>query len=56
MRVLREFPALSAARTRRAAQSADRAAYADAVAEYAALGSGELRAAALRAIGAPGRG
>ncbi|MEN8652482.1 BTAD domain-containing putative transcriptional regulator [Streptomyces sp. 21So2-11] len=54
MRVLREFPTLSAARARQAAEDADRAAYADAVSEYAALEKAELRAAALRAISAPG--
>ncbi|WP_372344436.1 BTAD domain-containing putative transcriptional regulator [Streptomyces sp. KL116D] len=45
--VLREFqPTMAAARARRAAEDADRAAYADAVAEYAALGRDELRDAA----------
>ncbi|HET6858708.1 MAG TPA: BTAD domain-containing putative transcriptional regulator [Streptomyces sp.] len=53
MRVLREFPTLSAARARQAAEDADRAAYADAVSEYAALERGELRSAALRALSAP---
>ncbi|MER0485038.1 BTAD domain-containing putative transcriptional regulator [Streptomyces sp. Edi2] len=47
LRVLREFqPTMSAARARQAAQGADRAAYADAVSEYAALGRDELREAA----------
>ncbi|MFD7121282.1 ATP-binding protein [Streptomyces sp. NPDC059922] len=47
LRVLREFqPTMSAARARRAAEDADRAAYADAVSEYAALGRDELRDAA----------
>jgi predicted ATPase len=45
--VLREFqPTMSADRARRAAEEADRAAYADAVSEYAALERDELRAAA----------
>ncbi|MFD9882792.1 ATP-binding protein [Streptomyces alboflavus] len=44
LRVLREFrPTMSAARARRAAEDADRAAYADAESEYAALGRDELR-------------
>ncbi|MFD9427282.1 MULTISPECIES: BTAD domain-containing putative transcriptional regulator [unclassified Streptomyces] len=58
MRVLREFPTLSAARARQAAEAAGHAAgaaYADAVSEYTALESAELRAAALRAISAPAR-
>ncbi|MFC1413894.1 BTAD domain-containing putative transcriptional regulator [Streptacidiphilus sp. N1-12] len=47
LRVLREFqPTMSQARARRAAEDADRAAYADAVSEYAALGRDELREAA----------
>ncbi|MEU8957621.1 BTAD domain-containing putative transcriptional regulator [Streptomyces sp. NPDC048518] len=47
MRVLREFqPTMSAARARQAAEDADRAAYADAVSEYATLEREELRAAA----------
>ncbi|MCM2416900.1 BTAD domain-containing putative transcriptional regulator [Streptomyces sp. RKAG293] len=47
LRVLREFqPTMSADRARQAAEEADRAAYADAVSEYAALGRDELRAAA----------
>lgn len=47
LRVLREFqPTMSAARARQAAQDAGRAAYADAVSEYAALERDELRAAA----------
>lgn len=53
--VLREFqPTMSADRARRAAEDADRAAYADAVSEYAALERGELRAAARALIA--GRG
>jgi hypothetical protein len=44
--VLREFPTVSAARARQAAEDADRAAYADAVSEYAALERDELREAA----------
>ncbi|MFE7571555.1 ATP-binding protein [Streptomyces sp. NPDC057539] len=47
LRVLREFqPTMSEARAREAAEGADRAAYADAVSEYTALGRDELRAAA----------
>ncbi|MFD0420052.1 ATP-binding protein [Streptomyces sp. NPDC127108] len=51
LRVLREFrPTMSAARARRAAEDADRAAYADAVSGYAALGRDELRDAARELI------
>ncbi len=47
LRALRSFqPTMSADRARKAAEDADRAAYADAVAEYAALGRDELREAA----------
>ncbi|WP_035846486.1 ATP-binding protein [Kitasatospora azatica] len=47
LRVLREFqPTMSQARARQAAEHADRAAYADAVSEYAALERDELREAA----------
>ncbi|MFB6549815.1 BTAD domain-containing putative transcriptional regulator [Streptomyces sp. NPDC056405] len=47
LQVLREFcPTMSAARARKAAEDADRAAYADAVSEYAALERDELREAA----------
>ncbi|WP_155053997.1 ATP-binding protein [Streptomyces blattellae] len=47
LRVLREFqPTMSADRARTAARDAGRAAYADAVSEYAALGRDELREAA----------
>ncbi|MGA5361457.1 ATP-binding protein [Streptomyces purpurascens] len=47
LRVLRDYqPTMSAARARRAAENADRAAYADAVSEYAALERNELRDAA----------
>ncbi|MDT0342088.1 ATP-binding protein [Streptomyces litchfieldiae] len=47
LRVLRDFqPTMSAARARKAAEDADRAAYADAVSEYAALERDELREAA----------
>ncbi|GHH81621.1 ATP-binding protein [Streptomyces capitiformicae] len=56
MPVIREFPTLSLARSRQAAEKADRAAYADAVSEYAALGRDELRAAALRELTAAARG
>ncbi|MEV8533864.1 BTAD domain-containing putative transcriptional regulator [Streptomyces sp. NPDC051211] len=47
LRVLRDFqPTMSAARARRAAEDADRAAYTDAVSEYAALNRDELWEAA----------
>ncbi|MEV2256066.1 BTAD domain-containing putative transcriptional regulator [Streptomyces sp. NPDC050147] len=47
LRVLREFqPTMSAARARRAAETADRAAYADAVSRYAALKRDQLWEAA----------
>ncbi|WP_217238499.1 BTAD domain-containing putative transcriptional regulator [Streptomyces sp. AC555_RSS877] len=47
LRALRSFqPTMSADRARKAAEDADRAAYADAVSEYAALGRDELREAA----------
>lgn len=47
LRVLREFqPTMSAARARQSAEDADRAAYADAVSEYAALNRDGLREAA----------
>ncbi|MDX3226814.1 ATP-binding protein [Streptomyces sp. ME19-01-6] len=50
-RFLRGFqPTMSSARARHAAEQADRAAYADAVSSYAALGPDELRATALTAI------
>ncbi|MFJ2775097.1 AfsR/SARP family transcriptional regulator [Kitasatospora sp. NPDC087315] len=53
--VLRDFqPTMSADRARKAAEDADRAAYADAVSEYAALGRDELREAARALIS--GRG
>ncbi|MFI6978832.1 ATP-binding protein [Embleya sp. NPDC050154] len=55
LRVLREFaPTMSGDRARRAAEDADRAAYAEAVSEYAALGRDELREAARTLIS--GRG
>ncbi|CAM5356276.1 AfsR/SARP family transcriptional regulator OS=Streptomyces fumanus OX=67302 GN=GCM10018772_11460 PE=3 SV=1 [Streptomyces fumanus] len=47
--VVRQFPSLSSARSRHLAEHADRAAYADAGSEYAALGPG-------RAAGAGGAG
>ncbi|MFG2354817.1 ATP-binding protein [Streptomyces sp. NPDC048521] len=50
MPLVREFPSLSSARSRQAAENADRAAYADARSRYAALGRDELRAAALREL------
>ncbi|MFI6648886.1 ATP-binding protein [Streptomyces sp. NPDC050529] len=47
LRVMRDFqPTMSADRARQAAENADRAAYADAVSEYAALERDELREAA----------
>ncbi|GGK78893.1 ATP-binding protein [Streptomyces flaveus] len=58
LRVMRDFqPTMSADRARKAAEEADRAAYADAVSEYAALGRDELREAARAIISATsGRG
>ncbi|MFE9924645.1 ATP-binding protein [Streptomyces sp. NPDC005774] len=58
LRVLRDFqPTMSADRARKAAQDADRAAYADAVSAYAALERDELREAALAVVPATsGRG
>lgn len=56
MPVVREFPTLSLARSRQVAENADRAAYADAESEYAALGRDELRAAALRELNSAARG
>ncbi|MFD4946655.1 hypothetical protein ACFWNT_29980 [Streptomyces sp. NPDC058409] len=54
LRVQREFqPAMSAARTRQAAENADGAACADAVSEYAALQWDELRGAALKLLTGP---
>ncbi|GGZ85888.1 ATP-binding protein [Streptomyces echinoruber] len=55
MPVMREFPTLSSARSRQAAEDADRAAYADARSAYAALGREELRATALRELTAAAR-
>lgn len=47
LRAMRDFqPTMSADRARQAAENADRAAYADAVSEYAALERDELREAA----------
>ncbi|MEU6354317.1 BTAD domain-containing putative transcriptional regulator [Streptomyces sp. NPDC047072] len=56
MPVVREFPTLSSARARQAAERADRAAYAEARSAYAALGREELRAAALRELSASAHG
>ncbi|MEV6835812.1 BTAD domain-containing putative transcriptional regulator [Streptomyces sp. NPDC051133] len=53
MPAVREFPTLSLARSRTAAENADRAAYADARSRYAALGREELRAEALNELTAP---
>ncbi|MFJ3667648.1 ATP-binding protein [Streptomyces sp. NPDC090106] len=50
MPVIREFPTLTSARSRAAAEDADGAAYAEARSAYAALGREELRAAALREL------
>ncbi|MCX4763677.1 AfsR/SARP family transcriptional regulator [Streptomyces sp. NBC_01275] len=50
MPAVREFPALSSARSREAAENADRAAYDDARSTYATLKREELRAAALREL------
>ncbi|MFI2202892.1 ATP-binding protein [Streptomyces sp. NPDC020192] len=50
MPVVREFPILSLARSREAAENADRAAYTDARSRYAALGREELRGEALREL------
>ncbi|MEU9474605.1 BTAD domain-containing putative transcriptional regulator [Streptomyces sp. NPDC048191] len=54
MPVVREFPTLSLARSREAAENADGAAYADARSRYAALGREELRGVALRELEADG--
>ena len=54
MPVVREFPSMSSALSRQAAENADRAAYADARSEYAALERDELRAAVLRELTAAG--
>ncbi|MHC3467431.1 ATP-binding protein [Streptomyces sp. 7R007] len=56
MPVVREFPVLSATRSRQAAEQADRAAYDEARSSYAALGREELRAAALRELTGAARG
>ncbi len=50
MPVVREFPTLSLTRSRKAAENADGAAYADARSRYAALGREELRAEARREL------
>ncbi|MEU9365591.1 BTAD domain-containing putative transcriptional regulator [Streptomyces avermitilis] len=56
MPAVREFPTLSSARSRQAAENADRAAYDDARSTYATLKREELRAAALRELSAAARG
>ncbi|MGW2489449.1 ATP-binding protein [Streptomyces sp. NPDC001606] len=56
MPVVREFPVLSSARARQAAEQADRAAYDEARSSYTALGREELRAAALHELTAAARG
>ncbi|MFQ3556116.1 BTAD domain-containing putative transcriptional regulator [Streptomyces gramineus] len=53
---VREVPTLARERSRRAAEDADRAAYADAMSEYAALGRDQLRLAALHELTAGARG
>lgn len=49
-RYIRQFPTMSAARARHAAERADRSAYADAVSSYADLDRDGLRAAAFAAL------
>jgi hypothetical protein len=49
-------PTMSSTRARRAAEHADRPAYADAVSAYAGLGRDELRAAALALLDERGQG
>ncbi len=56
MPAVREFPTLSLSRSRRAAEDADRAAYAEAKSAYAALSRAQLRAEALRQLTAAARG
>ncbi|MFF9183372.1 ATP-binding protein [Streptomyces misionensis] len=56
MPVLRDYPTLSSARCRQAAESAAGAAYAEARSAYAALGPEGLRAEALRELTAAARG
>ncbi|TWV44844.1 AfsR/SARP family transcriptional regulator [Streptomyces misionensis] len=56
MPVLRDYPTLSSARCRQAAENAAGAAYAEARSAYAALGPEELRAEALRELTAAARG
>lgn len=56
MPVIREFPSLSSAASRAAAENADGAAYSDARSRYAALGRDELRAEALRELTVAARG
>ncbi|MGX5182149.1 ATP-binding protein [Streptomyces avermitilis] len=56
MPAVREFPTLSSARSRQAAENADRAAYDDARSTYATLKREELRAAALHELSAAARG
>ncbi|WP_369260773.1 BTAD domain-containing putative transcriptional regulator [Streptomyces sp. R35] len=56
MPAVREYPSLSSARSRQAAENADRAAYDDARSTYAALGREELRAAALHELNSAAHG
>ncbi|MFF4902031.1 ATP-binding protein [Streptomyces sp. NPDC001068] len=56
MPAVREVPTLARARSQEAAENADRAAYADAKSEYAALGRDQLRLAALHELTAGARG
>ena len=56
MPAVREYPSLSSARSRQAAENADRAAYDDARSAYATLGRDKLRAAALHELNSAARG
>ncbi|MET9083414.1 BTAD domain-containing putative transcriptional regulator [Streptomyces sp. NPDC004237] len=56
MPVMRDLPTMSSARSRAAAENADRAAYADARSEYAALGRDQLRVAARHELTAEAHG
>jgi len=56
MPAVREWSTLSSARSRQAAENADRAAYGDARSTYAALGREELRAAALHELNSAAHG
>ncbi|WEO96162.1 BTAD domain-containing putative transcriptional regulator [Streptomyces sp. FXJ1.172] len=56
MPAMRDFPTLSSARSRPAAENADRVAYAEARSAYTTLGQEELRAVALRELSAAAHG